>query len=49
MERIETQHLQAQTGFLLFVPKEDVVILDMKYEDAIKLIVSAGMVIPENQ
>ena len=37
------------SGFLLFVPKEDVVILDMKYEDAIKLIVSAGMVIPENQ
>jgi uncharacterized membrane protein len=35
------------SGFLLFIPKEDVIILDMKYEDAIKLIVSAGMVIPE--
>ena len=31
----------------LFIPKEDVIILDMKYEDAIKLIVSAGMVFPE--
>ena len=37
------------SGFLLYIPKEDVIILDMKYEDAIKLIVSAGMVIPENQ
>ena len=37
------------SGFLLFIPKEDIIILDMKYEDAIKLIVSAGMVIPENQ
>jgi|TARA_B110000967_G_C18901155_1_gene575249 uncharacterized membrane protein len=35
------------SGFLLFVPVEDIVVLDMKYEDAIKLIVSAGMVIPE--
>ena len=35
------------SGFLLFIPKEDVIILDMKYEDAIKLIVSAGMVFPE--
>ena len=35
------------SGFLLFIPKDDVIILDMKYEDAIKLIVSAGMVFPE--
>jgi len=35
------------SGFLLFIPKDDVIILDMKYEDAIKLIVSAGMVFPD--
>ena len=34
------------SGFLLFVPKEDAVELDMSVEDAIKLVVSAGMVIP---
>ena len=34
------------SGFLLFVPKEDAVELDMSVEDAIKLVVSAGMVVP---
>ena len=34
------------SGFLLFRPKEDAVELDMSVEDAIKLVVSAGMVIP---
>jgi len=34
------------SGFLLFIPKEDAVELDMSVEDAIKLVVSAGMVIP---
>jgi uncharacterized membrane protein len=34
------------SGFLLFIPKEDAVELNMSVEDAIKLVVSAGMVIP---
>ena len=35
------------SGYLLFVPKEDTVALDMSVEDAAKLIISAGLVIPE--
>ena len=34
------------SGFLLFIPKDDAVELDMSVEDAIKLVVSAGMVVP---
>ena len=34
------------SGFLLFFAKDDVVELDMSVEDAIKLVVSAGMVVP---
>ncbi|WP_343078986.1 DUF502 domain-containing protein [Ostreiculturibacter nitratireducens] len=34
------------SGFLLFVPREDVVFLDMSVEDAAKLIISAGLVYP---
>ncbi len=34
------------SGFLLFVPRADVVELDMSIEDAAKLIISAGLVIP---
>ena len=34
------------TGFLIFVPEADVMILDMKVEDAAKLIISAGLVYP---
>lgn len=34
------------SGFLLFVPKADVVLLDMDVEEAAKLIISAGLVIP---
>ena len=34
------------SGFLLFVPREDVVMLDMSVEDAAKLIISAGLVVP---
>jgi uncharacterized membrane protein len=33
-------------GFLIFVPEEDVILLDMKLEDAAKLIISAGLVYP---
>ena len=34
------------SGFLLFVPKEDVIELDMSIEDAAKLVISAGLVYP---
>lgn len=37
------------SGFLLFVPREDVVILDMSVEDAAKLVISAGLVAPDSQ
>jgi len=35
------------SGFLLFVPKQDVKILDMSVEDGAKLVISAGLVAPE--
>jgi len=35
------------SGFLLFVPKSDMRIMDMTIEEGIKLIVSAGIVTPE--
>ena len=34
------------SGFLLFVPESDVVMLDMGVEDAAKLVISAGLVYP---
>ena len=34
------------SGFLLFVPKRDVVLLDMTVEEAAKLVISAGLVVP---
>jgi len=34
------------TGFLIMVPKKDVKLLDMKVEDAFKLIVSGGVLKP---
>jgi len=34
------------SGFLLFLPKEDVVELDMTVEEAAKLVISAGLVTP---
>lgn len=34
------------SGFLLFVPRGDVVLLDMTVEDAAKLVISAGLVVP---
>lgn len=34
------------SGFLLFVPKEDVILLDMTIEEAAKLVISAGLVYP---
>ena len=34
-------------GFLIFVPRKDVMILDMSVEEAAKMIISAGLVAPE--
>lgn len=34
------------SGFLLFVPRSDVVFLDMSVEEAAKLVISAGLVTP---
>ena len=37
------------SGFLLFVPEKDVIILDMSVEEAAKLVISAGLVVPKYQ
>jgi uncharacterized membrane protein len=37
------------SGFLLFVPVKDVIVLDMSVEDATKLIISAGLVYPNGE
>jgi len=37
------------SGFLLFVPKRDVIVLDMAVEDAAKLVISAGLVYPNGK
>ena len=37
------------SGYLLFVPRSQVTILDMTTEDAAKMIISAGLVSPEYQ
>ncbi len=37
------------SGFLLFVPKSDVIYLDMSVEDAAKLVISAGLVYPNSK
>lgn len=36
------------SGFLLFVPKQDIIELDMSVEDAAKLVISAGLVSPKH-
>lgn len=36
------------SGFLIFVPKEDTIELDMSVEEGIKFIISGGLVEPEN-
>jgi uncharacterized membrane protein len=36
------------SGFMLFLPREDVIELDMSVEDAAKLVISAGLVYPTN-
>jgi uncharacterized membrane protein len=35
------------SGFLLFVPREDIIELNMGVEDAAKLVISAGLVSPD--
>jgi uncharacterized membrane protein len=35
------------SGFLLFVPRRDIRLLDMTLEEAAKMIISAGLVEPE--
>jgi uncharacterized membrane protein len=37
------------TGFLMFYPKRDVIFLSMSVEDGAKLVISAGLVTPEQQ
>jgi uncharacterized membrane protein len=37
------------SGFLLFVPEKDVLILEMSVEEAAKLVISAGLVVPQHQ
>lgn len=37
------------SGFLLFVPRRDVIELDMSVEDAAKLVISAGLVYPQTK
>ncbi len=37
------------SGFLLFVPRANVQILEMSVEDAAKMVISAGLVVPEYQ
>ena len=36
------------SGYLLFVPKKDVVVLDMPIEEALKLIISGGAIVPNS-
>jgi uncharacterized membrane protein len=35
------------TSFLLFVKRSDLIVLDMSIEDAAKMVISAGLVVPE--
>jgi uncharacterized membrane protein len=34
------------SGFLLFIPQKDLVYMDMKVEDAVKMVISGGIVTP---
>lgn len=37
------------SGFLLFVPREDLILLDMSVEEAIKMVISGGIVTPPDR
>ena len=34
------------SGFLIFVPRKDLIVLDMKVDDALKMIISGGILTP---
>jgi len=36
------------SGFVIVVPEEDLIPLDMKVEDALRFVVSAGFLLPGN-
>ena len=42
-------HLMPPSGFTVFVPRNRVVAIDMNFEDAAKIILSAGMATPDTQ
>jgi uncharacterized membrane protein len=35
------------SGFLLFIPQKDLVYMDMKVEEAVKMVISGGIVTPK--
>jgi uncharacterized membrane protein len=37
------------SGFLLFIPRKDIVILDMSVEEAVKMVISVGIVTPPDR
>lgn len=37
------------SGFLLFLPKKDLIYMNMKVEDAVKMVISGGIVTPKNK
>jgi uncharacterized membrane protein len=37
------------TGFVCFVPRKDVIFLSLSIEDAAKIVISGGMVMPGTQ
>lgn len=37
------------SGFFLIMPSEDVIVLDMSIDDGLKMIMSAGVVVPKNR
>ena len=41
--------IEPTSGFLLFFPEKDLIYLKMSVEDALKLVVSGGMVIPKDK
>ena len=46
LKRGSTTTPNPTSGFLLFLPKEDVLVLDMTVEEGIKMVMSGGIVTP---
>jgi uncharacterized membrane protein len=44
---VPSDHAEPDLGFLLFVPRKDVIILEMSVEEAAKMVISAGLVSPD--